>query len=258
MYGTVSASRAGESQLGHGRPAAGEVRTASESVVGVAPEQDIDSVQPARREILRRLLGNDVTVHRVLDRDIDETPRVLDSAQVGQGGLGQAGQRLRKLVADGEEVVGRAGLVWPPAPRADEARAALDDGAVEEPVGDGRGQEVAHRFAAGRLARDRDLADVAAEARAVGLDPAQRGDLVQQAVHPAGCAVHRRHGRGLLCRKEAQASEAVVDGDHDDILTGRQHGAVVGVARARREAPAVDPAPPWDRSAAGRRGQGAG
>jgi hypothetical protein len=89
------------------------------------------------------------------------------------------------------------------------------------------------------LAEDRHPARVAAEGADVVLHPAQGGLRVGQGQGP-------RAGRALLGAEggvgdEAERTQPVVDGDHDDVAEQRELACVVGAARAEDERPAVDP-----------------
>ena len=60
-------------------------------------------------------------------------------------------------------------------------RPALGDGAPEQALGPGHGEQRADAHRAGRLAEDRDVAGIAAERGDVVAHPLERGDLVEEA-----------------------------------------------------------------------------
>ena len=109
---------------------------------------------------------------------------------------------------------------------------ALRDRPAKEAGGAGHGHQ--RRDAAGSrgLAEDGDPTGIAAEGGDVVLDPAERGDLVQEP------AVGRRSGEV----PEALGAQAVVEGHHDDAVTGQDGAVEEGIAGPAVDvAPAVDP-----------------
>ena len=103
-------------------------------------------------------------------------------------------------------------------------RAALEDGAPEQSLGAGHGQQRGNAHRASRLAEHRDVAGIAAESSDVVAHPGQGGDLVKQAdvrVFVAGI-------------QEAVGADPVIDRHADDpvscetaaVVPGRRPGAV--------------------------------
>ncbi len=246
------------------RPAAGAVRIAGEHPVGVGAELPPDHALvplPGRVRERQRPLACLVAVGADEDGDVGEPSGAHRDArrdrQFGDAGHGQ------RTVQDATEVApGGQHLLWPLGPqtghggrgvtaargggvaraprsglrgRETRAPAALDDGAVEQTAGRGRGQEGAHRLATGRLARERHAAGIPTERGDVPLGPAQRRLLVEQAV------VARTPLAQPGQVEEAEHAEPVVDRDDHDVVGPREQRAVVEVARTAHEAPAVDP-----------------
>ena len=111
-------------------------------------------------------------------------------------------------------------------------RPALQDGAAEEPLGAGHGQQDADRHGPGGLAEDGDAVRVAAECGDVVPHPGERGDLVEQAQVGAVVAVAEI--------EEAVGPGAPVDGHADDAVAG-EAAAVVAAAGGEVEGAAGAP-----------------
>ena len=101
------------------------------------------------------------------------------------------------------------------------SRPALGDGAPEQPLGTGHGQQRADAHRAGRLAEDGDVAGIATEGGDVLPDPLQGGDLVEQA----------EVGGAVAQIEEALGADPIVDGHADDAVAG-EAAAVVRTPRA--------------------------
>ena len=97
-------------------------------------------------------------------------------------------------------------------------RGAHRDGAVEQVAGARRGEEGDDARTAGGLAEDRHVVGVTAERPDRVADPRERGNLI-------GDAMVRTTG-------EAERTEAVVDGDDDDVAERGERCAVVPRRRA--------------------------
>ena len=97
-------------------------------------------------------------------------------------------------------------------------RPALGDGAPEQPLGTGHGQQRADAHRASRLAKDGDVAGIATEGGDVLLHPLQGGDLVEQA------AV----GVSVAQIEEALGADPVVDGHADDAVAGEATAVIPG------------------------------
>ena len=119
-------------------------------------------------------------------------------------------------------------------------RPALGDGAPEQALGPGHGQQRADAHRASRFAEDRDVGGVAAERGDVLADPRERRDLVLQA--------EVRVAVGQV--EEALGAHPVVDRDANDPVTG-ESAAVVRRPGPDLEHPARDP--DHDRQAVRRR-----
>ena len=119
-------------------------------------------------------------------------------------------------------------------------QAALDDRLVKEAVRGRRLQKGVHLSAAARLAEDRDVVRISAEAGDVVVDPFQGRDHVGGA-EVAGVLILLSEGGEV---EIADAVETVVDGDDDHVAEFRQLHAVVRVEfdrGARRVSAAVEP-----------------
>ena len=119
------------------------------------------------------------------------------------------------------------------------AGAALHDGLVEQALGARHGEEGADLSAAARLAEDRDVAGIAAEAGGMLAHPFERGDEIEQ----AGIA---RLGEALAVRRQVEMAEdvePVIDRDDHDVVAPREVHAVVArrVGRAVGEGAAMQP-----------------
>ncbi len=111
---------------------------------------------------------------------------------------------------------------------------------MKQPLGQRRRHQCADAGGTGRLAEDGDAAGIATEGRDVGLNPAQRRDLIEMAVvagRPIGLL-----GAQIRMRQEAEAAEPVVHrDDHDAVarqpvpLEDRQG------SRSHQECAAVEP-----------------
>ena len=110
-----------------------------------------------------------------------------------------------------------------------ERRAALRDRAVEQAVRRGRDEQRAHRVRAGRLAEDRHVVRVAAEALDVGLHPAQRRDLIALAEVRRGVVALAAERAEVAV---AERAEAIVDRHDHDVAALAQRSAVVDRHRA--------------------------
>ena len=106
--------------------------------------------------------------------------------------------------------------------------AAFADRAGEQPARQRRGHQRAHRDRTGRLAGDRHLRRITAESGDVGAHPAQRGDLVEQAI--IARRVLRRLGGERRRGEETEHAQAIVHRDRDDAAAG-QAGTVVARLR---------------------------
>ena len=93
---------------------------------------------------------------------------------------------------------------------------ALGDGAPEQALGAGHGQQRADAHRAGRLAEDRDVVGITAEGGDVVPHPLEGGDLVEQA--EVGVAVAEV--------EEALGADAVVDRHADDAVAGEAAAVV--------------------------------
>ena len=206
-----------------------------------------------RRALLGQRLGHGAVDHDAVDiwterrtrtieeralvavarRAHDRAERLLGVEQrVGVGGQQGVDARAADGGNDGLDRGLRRGVGRP------EARdAALGDRLVEQTLGCGHGEKREHGPAAGRLAEDGHVARVATESGDVVAHPAQRRDLVEDAV-VAGAGEGRVDG---VDGQETEHPEAVVDGDDDDVAAGRERRSVVVVARAHRVGTAVDP-----------------
>ena len=143
-----------------------------------------------------------------------------------QAGQLAGGGRQAQVAGDGGGDVGgeRLGEV--------QAGHALRDRPVEEAGGAGHGHQRGDAAGSRGLAEDGDPAGVSAEGGDVVLDPAERGDLVQEP------AVGRRSGEV----PEALGAQAVVEGHHDDAVTGQGGAVEEGIAGPAVDvASAVDP-----------------
>ena len=98
------------------------------------------------------------------------------------------------------------------------SRPALGDGAPEQPLGAGHGQQRADAHRTGRLAEDGDVAGIAAEGGDVLLHPLEGGDLVEQA------AV----GVSVAEVEEALGADPVIDGHADDAVAGEAAAVIPG------------------------------
>ena len=107
---------------------------------------------------------------------------------------------------------------------------ALGDGAPEQPLGAGHGQQRADAHRPGRLAEDGDVAGIAAEGGDVLPHPLEGGDLVEQA----------EVGVSVAEIEEALGADPVVDGHADDAVAG-ETAAVVGRTRSGLEHAAGNP-----------------
>ena len=197
------------------------------------------------RSIGRR--RDDVPVdHRLPRHHADQhlrTPalRVGMRAEIGlQLGLGrqQSIDRHRRDRLSGGPTPSCSASRWPTRSRSRGrdhvmSRAALGDGAPEQPGGAGHGQQRADAHRPGRLAEDGDVAGIAAEGADVVPHPLQRGDLVEQAAI----------GVSVAEIEEPIGADPVVDGHADDAVAG-ETAAVIPGRRTRaviREHPARDP-----------------
>ena len=169
------------------------------------------------------------------------------SAHQGVGQAAQAGRRHVLALARGAEVLaGRGGLEGQGALRlhlvlgqlfGDAVAAALDDGLVEQTLGEGGGEVGEDAEPSGGLAKDSHIAGVAAEPGDVGAHPFQGGLLIHDPV-VAGRAVGIAQG-GV--GQEAHGPEPVVDGDNDH-APGNEGGSFrIGRGVAGGEGTAVDP-----------------
>ena len=119
-------------------------------------------------------------------------------------------------------------------------RAALGDGAAEEPLGQRRGEQQADVVGARRLPGHGDVGGIAAELRDVPPHPFERRQLVHESVI-AGRLVFRFAGQ-LGMGQEAQRAQPVVDGhQHQPAFRQRPLVEPSRDARARRIRAAVDP-----------------
>ena len=116
------------------------------------------------------------------------------------------------------------------------AAAGLRDGAHEQALGRGAGDQHLHGDRTGALAEHRHPPGIAAEGRDVPLHPLQRRDLVHQPIvaQPPAVGVLRAQRR---MGKVAQAAQAVVDRHHHDAAPGQSRAVVerhaAGTARER-------------------------
>ena len=109
-------------------------------------------------------------------------------------------------------------------------RPALGDGAPEQPLGTGHGEQRADAHRAGRLAEDGDVAGIAAEGGDVVPHPLEGGDLVEQA----------EVGVSVAEIEEAVGADPVVDGHADDAVAG-ETTAVIDRTRTDLEHAARNP-----------------
>ena len=169
-----------------------------------------------------------VREHLVVDTRMER--HGADGGEQRAGGLSLRGEhRLGGQGAQGVEFVGidtgtsGEGLEHESTPLTVEHQlggAALHDGPVEEALGTGRAEQREHAPGSGRLAEDRDVGGVAAEAGDVVADPFERSDLVEDA---------EVGGRtGVLDHEEPERADAVVDGDDHAVGARGEAGAVVG------------------------------
>ena len=118
--------------------------------------------------------------------------------------------------------------------------AALDDRFLDQIPRQRRGNERLDAAGARALAQDRDVVRIPAECGDVGMDPFERGDLVQEAV-VAGNVVRTLRGQERM-DQEAEDAEPVVDRDQDDALLGPDLAVELGlVPPAAGVGAAVDP-----------------
>ena len=103
-------------------------------------------------------------------------------------------------------------------------RSALGYGPVEQAVRGRHGQHVADAERPGGLAADGDPVGVTAESGDVPVYPGQGGHLVQRAVDAAGGEVVAQVAAQVA---EAQRTQPVVDGHHDDVAPCGERRAVV-------------------------------
>ena len=131
-------------------------------------------------------------------------------------------------------------------------RRRLSDDAVEQPGRGRRDEQVHRRQRAGRLPGERDPVGVAAERRDVVADPAQRGDLVEQAPVAGG-----RPGPGgqVGVAEPAEAARAGSSRSRPPRRPPRP-----AARRRRGSAPAwpIAKPPPWSHTSTGRRPSSAG
>ena len=115
--------------------------------------------------------------------------------------------------------------------------AAFTDGLVQQSLRERRSHQHAERMRTRRLAEHRDIVRISAEARDVGLHPAQGGQLILQAIIPRGpLPVQLRVGQ------EAQHPHPVVAAHEDDALLGKPRSIGAGIGRgAELKAAAMDP-----------------
>ena len=97
-------------------------------------------------------------------------------------------------------------------------RPALGDGAPEQPLGAGHGQQRADAHRAGRLAEDGDVAGIAAEGGDILPHPLEGGDLVEQA----------EVGVSVAEIEEALGADPVIDGHADDAVAGETTAVIPG------------------------------
>jgi hypothetical protein len=113
---------------------------------------------------------------------------------------------------------------------------ALQDRGPEQSGRVRRNEVVAHRYAARRFTRHRDLVGVTTEPGDIVTHPAQRRLLVGEAV----VANVPRRAEGRMGQK-AQRTESVVERDDDDVAPVRQLAGDVQAAATAGERAAVDP-----------------
>ena len=209
-------------------------------LVGVRADDDRHVVLPSRREDVVDGVGEDPAVD--VGRRQDQLGRDALHRVRARGPHGL--ERRRRAVAEqglDEALAGRLDLRLGrgPAPRA-EAAAALADGGVEEAARERRRHQLVDAPRAGRLAEDGHARRVAPERGDVPLDPAEGGDLVEEAV------VARRPVPGLGAQQRvgeiAERPEAVVDGHQHDAAPGQPRPVVGDVGAVADSQPAaVDP-----------------
>ena len=166
---------------------------------------------PDRVEGLLVTSGQVAAVRRHLLLGLQEGPDVHGQELVG-GGITQAAEELGGYPG---ALLGVERVV---------CRSALGDGTVEQAVRGRHRQHVADAERPGGLAADGDPVGVTAESGDVPVYPGQGGHLVQRAVDAAGGEVVAQVAAQVA---EAQRTQPVVDGHHDDVAPCGERRAVV-------------------------------
>ena len=171
--------------------------------------------------------------------EVGHPVRTAHGDERGHRHLAQALRRLRGGAADGGRELGAELLSGRQGWLDEGVGPALDDGSLEQPIGQRRGEVGVDAQAARRLAEDRDPVRVPAEPGDVVLHPLQRQLLVHQAVVAraavGGLRAQRRVG------EEARRAQSVVDGHDDHVAVDDEPGRVEVVALADRQRTTVDP-----------------
>ena len=118
--------------------------------------------------------------------------------------------------------------------------AALQNRAAVQTARQRRRKQHSYAHCAGRLPVDRDAVRVTAERADIALDPAQRGNLIEQSVISARPVRILRGERRV--RKKAERAETIVDGDEDLALLDKRHALIQRlIAQTALKAAAVHP-----------------
>jgi hypothetical protein len=201
-------------------------------LVGVRADHEVDARAGPGTDAIERTRGDDVPVDHRLPRQHAEHDLLAPAPWVGmRDEIGPQLRLRRKQAINGNrgdrlagcrhaQQLGETLAELPCGRRGDHdvSRPTLGDGAPEQPLGAGHGQEGADAHRPGRLAEDGDVAGIAAEGGDVLLHPLEGGNLVEQA------AV----GVSLAQIEEPFGADPIVDRHADDAVVGETTAVIPG------------------------------